>query len=605
MDIRIDVQAQAGKQLTVVLQPTTLVSEIKSHILEAWKIPVNMQKLMHAETRMLDESTLGSYTQAESKAEIMLFVNLSGLLVELEGKDEKLRWTAVRMLAELAEKGVCNVIDAVSKRLHHENWQVRRAALRAILQIAKKGDKDAIIVVSGCLDDAEEVVRVCAVETLQELSEIHDPSTIGIWTARLKMKEWSERHLVARSLGKVARKGDTSVIETLSACTTDRDWNVRQAAVATLGELAEHGDRDVITTVSKLLRDEDFSVRQSAVAALGQLVPRGDQQMINVCAENLTHERWPVREVAVQALEQTAEKGDASVIASLKPCLQDNDWHVRRAVLNCLQNFASKGDENVIPSVRIRLRDENVHVRLAADQALQQLAEDYGQYQFNSWGAGDLFGEPTEEKSANAEADRKLRDERECEVPEGQQITAEFMKPDAVVRAWYCSVRDPRRGIDVTAHVIYSLRKNGSVVANNSMGDPAFCCRKMLKLHYTVPSPEHIESRSTSTGTGQMSPIKADRGNSGSVVEVWEGRKITSDRVKPESVESAWYGHPKDRRKRQDVTEALKRGLRENGVYKANNCAGDPAFLRWKVLKVYVAAPSQGSGSQDDRSSYD
>ena len=90
-------------------------------------------------------------------------------------------------------------IPQVSKRLGHENGDVRISAVRALAQIANKGNPAAIDAVVNQMEDADEDVRHEAISSLALIAERGDTGAIRAVCRRLEDEDddmkFAERNL--------------------------------------------------------------------------------------------------------------------------------------------------------------------------------------------------------------------------------------------------------------------------------------------------------------------------------------------------------------------------------------------------------------------------
>jgi HEAT repeat protein len=114
--------------------------------------------------------------------------------------DTSVRFSAVRALAAISQKGNKHAIDALCSRLGDPDENVRQAIVEALMQLVEKGDKDALEKTANMLSGGSGQTRLAALSVLGEIADESDEQVVIAMCACLDDPSCEVRMAAARAL---------------------------------------------------------------------------------------------------------------------------------------------------------------------------------------------------------------------------------------------------------------------------------------------------------------------------------------------------------------------------------------------------------------------
>jgi len=295
---------------------------------------------------------------------------VEGLLGLLKDDREETVCEALDALSAVGRVGDGAVASALIAHLKSETgeWLTKPSAVRALAEVADRGDVEAVAALIALLDEPREEVRQAVIAAVPRIALPGDRELASALGARVTGGDVGApdaRAAAAILLGHVLAGAGTGGAQeeasVLRACVRDSSecWLVRRACIDALARAAPRGDRESVAAVAPCVADADSGVRQAAVVALGSLAARGDREATLALLSVLRggehagmSESLPfVRLAAAQSLGKVARVGDAASVKVLLAGLNDPHAGVRDAAAEALKHVSEQGDDLVVEAL--------------------------------------------------------------------------------------------------------------------------------------------------------------------------------------------------------------------------------------------------------------
>jgi HEAT repeat protein len=237
--IKISLNGLSADTFEFDLPPETSVKHLKTKIAGNLGVPPFFQNLILGTIVLCDTDTIAKHCPPNVKSlcvSILLTTDqaMNRLVPARRGFDKIEALRALEALGLQAGEYATTVVISCVRSPYRDDASVRFSAVRALAAISQKGNKHAIDALCSRLGDPDENVRQAIVEALKQLVESGDKDASAKIADMLSHASGQARLAALSVLGDIVEESDEQVIIAMSACLDDLYCEVRMAAARAL-----------------------------------------------------------------------------------------------------------------------------------------------------------------------------------------------------------------------------------------------------------------------------------------------------------------------------------------------------------------------------------
>lgn len=237
--IKISLNGFSAKTVEFDLPPDTSVIHLKSKIAGILRVPPFFQNLILGTSVLCDTDTIAKHCPPDVKSlclSILLTTDqaMNRLVPACRGFDKIEALRGLEAMGSQAGEYATRVVVSCVRSPYRDDALVRYSAVKTLAAISQKGNKDAIDALCSRLGDPDENVRQAIVEALQQLVERGDTDAIAKTVDMLSHASGLGRLAALLVLSELVEESDEQALTAMSALLDDLSCDVRIAAVRAL-----------------------------------------------------------------------------------------------------------------------------------------------------------------------------------------------------------------------------------------------------------------------------------------------------------------------------------------------------------------------------------
>lgn len=390
--INVNLYGLGGKIIDFVADPSSTVKDLKVRIAEHLNIAPLCQCLIVGSTMMLDSECLSSqhnhddvrhdqsqYFDASTNAnvDITLILSTNEVFTRASNNKVAIRRATVETVAHVSHLDPDRAVEMLDVYCSDLDQKVRFAALRALAQVVPCNNDFVFTTLCKHLDHEDPFDRSEALEALFKALQRRDQRTSAEVTSleeRCPLIVTMFMRLVASAQSSHDVGAYRHGIAALCVCLENSNENVRSAAVNAFAKVVPLGDTFANAEVLKSIGRTRGFAKQTALGVLTHIALKDDPLTIDALCKCLEDWDERVRSAAAKALRCLVMKAGDVILEAIAARLENSYKPTRRIVVELLTAVVTQDNlQNAIGIVGRRLEHLDIGVRHCAAEVLSKM----------------------------------------------------------------------------------------------------------------------------------------------------------------------------------------------------------------------------------------